>query len=244
MNQSTHHTHSLFNTEAKSTSKSATKEKVEKQKRKKRDASAPKKPMCAFFWYQRDPKNHINDANLQHKDKIKVSCLLFRESPVTTIFEQIFGRDFKSITISEKVMHSGLKLAICSKIGSIYPTFPCLSGFYGSAWETSRILSENLVVTFKIGQFTNFFHFHSILEQTPILRPASWFTNLANKSASEIEIKTPNLDLNFNLSQNWFGRLTGMGYRSISVRFWLKYLNIWPSIRRKIKCSKVPPKNK
>lgn len=175
MNQSTHHT--LLNTEAKSTSKSATKEKVEKQKRKKRDASAPKKPMCAFFWYQRDPKNHINDANLQHKDKIKVSEEHFRESPVTTIFEQIFGRDFKSITILEKLMHSGLKLAICSKIGSIYPTFRGLSGFYGSARETSRILIENLVVTFKIRQFTNFYHFHSISSKRPILRPAFWFTN-------------------------------------------------------------------
>lgn len=28
--------------------------------------------MCAFFWYQRDPKNYINDASLQHKDKIKL----------------------------------------------------------------------------------------------------------------------------------------------------------------------------
>jgi len=28
--------------------------------------------MCAFFWYQRDSKNHITDDNLQHKDKIKI----------------------------------------------------------------------------------------------------------------------------------------------------------------------------
>ena len=54
------------------------KDKEVKQKRKKRDAAAPKKPMCAFFWYQRDPKNHITDENLQHKDKIKVSSFLKR----------------------------------------------------------------------------------------------------------------------------------------------------------------------
>jgi hypothetical protein len=48
-------------------------DKPEKKTRKKKDKDAPKKPVCAFFWYQRDPKSQINDPNLSHKDKIKVS---------------------------------------------------------------------------------------------------------------------------------------------------------------------------
>ena len=47
---------------------------AEKGKRRKKDVNAPKKPVCAFFWYQRDPKNAITDpAITTHKDKIRVS---------------------------------------------------------------------------------------------------------------------------------------------------------------------------
>lgn len=37
---------------SKSAPKSA--EKSEKKTRKKKEKGAPKKPMCAFFWYQKD----------------------------------------------------------------------------------------------------------------------------------------------------------------------------------------------
>ena len=42
---------------SKSEAPPATKDTKEKKVRRKRDANAPKKPVCAFFWYQRDPKN-------------------------------------------------------------------------------------------------------------------------------------------------------------------------------------------
>lgn len=65
-------------------------EKADKKPRKKKDANAPKKPVCAFFWYQRDPKNAITDPAIQsHKDRIRVSIHIasaasagiFRRSP-------------------------------------------------------------------------------------------------------------------------------------------------------------------
>ena len=52
-------------------------EKADKKPRKKKDANAPKKPVCAFFWYQRDPKNAITDPAIQsHKDRIRVSAFI------------------------------------------------------------------------------------------------------------------------------------------------------------------------
>lgn len=51
-------------------------EKADKKPRKKKDANAPKKPVCAFFWYQRDPANAITDpAIASHKDRIRVSAI-------------------------------------------------------------------------------------------------------------------------------------------------------------------------
>ena len=57
-------------------------EKADKKPRKKKDANAPKKPVCAFFWYQRDSKNAITDpAILSHKDRIRVSAFIASTAP-------------------------------------------------------------------------------------------------------------------------------------------------------------------
>lgn len=70
-------TNSIAKPKSESDSKKAT-ETAEKGKRRKKDVNAPKKPVCAFFWYQRDPKNAITDpAITTHKDKIRVSGTFF-----------------------------------------------------------------------------------------------------------------------------------------------------------------------
>ena len=63
----------IYLLESKSVEKPVKGGKEKKATRQKKDPLAPKKPMCAFFWYQRDSKNHITEPGVVHKDKIKVS---------------------------------------------------------------------------------------------------------------------------------------------------------------------------
>lgn len=112
------------------------KEKEDKKKRKKRDVDAPKKPMCAFFWYQRDAKNFINDPELQHKDKIKVSDIFLRKSGDDFHPFDYFHGQLKSDKISKVGANLTLNLPNGSEIASIFPIFDSLIVSLGSSGET------------------------------------------------------------------------------------------------------------
>ena len=130
--------------------------------------------MCAFFWYQRDPKNHINDANLPHKDKIKVSSILIKVCGRLCLTLKLFSLNLKSDTIWKSLHESliiiyryALKLVLYALLLTSRLVCPALAAF--DSVSGMRIWFG---VKIKTQQSNSMIYIHNLSLKTRCIAPA------------------------------------------------------------------------